>query len=647
MMKGNSSSMNNSKTLQTVTLSGGFFLSIFTRMKKFIYSLLVSFLFLFACSTDDDNNKVPNPPVDPEVPSEESIYVIPDALVGYYDSVDFTLSTEELYDELAVLTIEKHKNILGYIDRHDYLYDADEDPSNPANVLLLYSGESRSKDEYQSSGNPNDVQTFNTEHVYPKSLLEGDAIADLHILRVADIEINESRLNFPYVDGDGQYKLVNNNAFYPGDEWSGDVARMIMYMNLRYNEPFDEVGNLDLFLEWNAEDPVSNFEIQRNEVISDAQGNRNPFIDNPHLATNIWGGDEAENRWDGEADSTDDEAPTVPEGLTVDEKGFENIKISWNASTDNVAVTKYYIEVNGAYYTTVTSTTVNIIDLAPGTPYSITVAAGDSAGNDSNESTALEVTTIADEEAPSVPQDLAVTGSSSSSISLSWTASSDNAAVQGYDIYIDDEFYKNVESVEYTIAGLDADQTYSFTVAAVDIYNNPSAQSIAVEGTTDADAGDSEDASSVIISEYIEGSFGFNKALEIANFSDESVDLESYSLMKITNAGETWENEFSLAGYTLEAGEVLVIVNVDADRQGLLDAADIKTDHQVVNFNGNDPIGLFLDGVLVDMLGEKGGADFAKDVNLRRKPGSTPNTTFVPDEWETFSDENTEGLGTF
>jgi len=407
------------------------------------------------------------------------------------------------------------------------------------------------------------------------------------------------------------------------------------------------VGNLDLFLEWNAEDPVSNFEIQRNEVISDAQGNRNPFIDNPHLATNIWGGDEAENRWDGEADSTDDEAPTVPEGLTVDEKGFENIKISWNASTDNVAVTKYYIEVNGEYYTTVTSTTVNIIDLAPGTTYSITVAAGDSAGNDSDESTALEVTTIADEEAPSVPQDLAVTGSSSSSISLSWTASSDNAAVQGYDIYIDDEFYKNVESVEYTIAGLDADQTYSFTVAAVDIYNNPSAQSIAVEGTTDAETGDSEGASSVIISEYIEGSFGFNKALEIANFSDESVDLESYSLMKITNAGETWENEFSLAGYTLEAGEVLVIVNVDADRQGLLDAADIKTDHQVVNFNGNDPIGLFLDGVLVDILGEKGGADFAKDVNLRRKPGSTPNTTFVPDEWETFSDENTEGLGTF
>ncbi|UZH54025.1 endonuclease [Salinimicrobium tongyeongense] len=616
-------------------------------MKKYIFLPIVCFLFLFACSTDDNNNTVPNQPVDPEVPEEESIYVIPDALVGYYGGVDFTLSAEELYDELAVLTIEKHKNILGYTDRHDYLYDADEDPSNPANVILLYSGESRSKDEYQSSGNPNDVQTFNTEHVYPKSLLEGDAIADLHILRVADIAINESRLNFPYVDGDGQYKLVNGTAFYPGDEWRGDVARMIMYMNLRYNEPFDEVGGLALFLEWNAEDPVSNFEIQRNEVIYGAQGNRNPFIDNPHLATSLWGGDDAENRWDGEVDFSDEEAPSVPEGLTLNEKGFENIKISWNASTDNVAVTKYYIEVNGEYYTTVTSTTVNIIDLAPGTTYSITVAAGDSAGNYSAMSTALEVTTIADAEAPSVPQDLAVTGATSSSISLSWTASSDNAAVQGYDIYIDGEFYKNVESLDYTIAGLDADHTYSFTVAAVDIYDNASAQSTAVEGKTDADTGDSEGASSIIISEYIEGSFGHNKALEIANFSEETVDLESYSLMKITNASETWDNEFSLAGYTLEAGEVLVIVNSEADRQALLNAADIKTEHQVVNFNGNDPIGLFLDGVLVDMLGEKGGADFAKDVNLRRKPGSTPNTTFVPDEWETFSDENTEGLGTF
>ncbi|WHT38469.1 endonuclease [Myroides sp. mNGS23_01] len=56
---------------------------------------------------------------------------------------------------------------------------------------------------------------------------------------------------------------------------------------------------VNILLQWNAEDPVSAIEIQRNEYLSkpEIQGNRNPFIDNPHLATQLWGGPVAENRW--------------------------------------------------------------------------------------------------------------------------------------------------------------------------------------------------------------------------------------------------------------------------------------------------------------------------------------------------------------
>ena len=82
------------------------------------------------------------------------------------------------------------------------------------------------------------------------------------------------------------------------DEWKGDVARMVMYVNLSYGDDFDEVGSLELFLKWNREDPVSAFELQRNNVIESVQGNRNPFIDNPYLATLLWGGEAAENTWD-------------------------------------------------------------------------------------------------------------------------------------------------------------------------------------------------------------------------------------------------------------------------------------------------------------------------------------------------------------
>ena len=92
--------------------------------------------------------------------------------------------------------------------------------------------------------------------------------------------------------------IINDNSWYPGDEWKGDVARAVLYLNIRYGEDYKEVGTLDLFLKWNREDPVSAFEKNRNNVIENAQGNRNPFIDNPYLVTLIWGGTPAENTWE-------------------------------------------------------------------------------------------------------------------------------------------------------------------------------------------------------------------------------------------------------------------------------------------------------------------------------------------------------------
>lgn len=220
----------------------------------------------------------------------------PSALETYYNDVDFTATGNTLLQNLAATTISKHTNILFYSDRHDYLYEADEDLNNNSNVYLMYTSESRDKREYLSGNNAYSPQTFNTEHVYPQSLINSTAKGDLHHLRACDTDTNSARSNNPFSDGSGNY-TNNGSSWFPGDEWKGDVARMILYLNLRYNEPFNDVGNLNLFLKWNIEDPVSDFEIQRNEIISSAQGNRNPFIDNPYIATIIWGGNDAENRW--------------------------------------------------------------------------------------------------------------------------------------------------------------------------------------------------------------------------------------------------------------------------------------------------------------------------------------------------------------
>ena len=80
---------------------------------------------------------------------------------------------------------------------------------------------------------------------------------------------------------------------------------MMMYMYIRYgnrclpknvgvgNTVSSDNNMIQLFLKWNAEDPVSQLELQRNPILENIQGNRNPFIDNPAFATQIWGGPQA------------------------------------------------------------------------------------------------------------------------------------------------------------------------------------------------------------------------------------------------------------------------------------------------------------------------------------------------------------------
>ncbi|WP_298340304.1 endonuclease [uncultured Algibacter sp.] len=254
-------------------------------MKKYIF-IITSILFIGCAETRDFDT--PDIGLGLDVPEELELY---------YATITLSQDGEANYDALRKHTVDNHEDILSYGDRHDFLYNADADLSNPDNVTLMYSGESRYWEEYTSGNNDYMPQTFNTEHVYPQSLLRlADAVTDLHHLRSTDATVNTDRSNLPFVDGSGNYKRIGN-GWYPGDEWKGDVARMILYLNVRYREKIEKVGTAELFLKWNVEDPVSEFEEQRNNVIYAAQGNRNPFIDNPYLATLIWGGDAAENKW--------------------------------------------------------------------------------------------------------------------------------------------------------------------------------------------------------------------------------------------------------------------------------------------------------------------------------------------------------------
>jgi hypothetical protein len=94
-----------------------------------------------------------------------------------------------------------------------------------------------------------------------------------------------------------------------------------------------------------------------------------------------------------------------------------------------------------------------------------------------------------DTQPPTTPGGLNLTGHSSSSVSLSWTASTDNVGVTGYEVYEGSSLATTVSGTTATVSGLRASTAYTFKVRAKDAAGNMSAFTPAVNATTDAGGG--------------------------------------------------------------------------------------------------------------------------------------------------------------
>ncbi|MFJ9741672.1 endonuclease I family protein [Streptomyces sp. NPDC101166] len=209
----------------------------------------------------------------------------------------------------ALHTIITPQTKISYSAVWNALKVTDQDPNNSNNVILLYSGVSRSK-----SLNGGDLGDWNREHTWAKSHGDFGEVTgpgtDLHHLRAADVQVNSIRGNKDFDNGGsavsgGGGSLTDSDSFEPRDADKGDVARMILYMAVRYDggdgfadlEPNEKVNNnsnpymgkLSVLKQWNEQDPPSAFEERRNQVIYDTyQKNRNPFIDHPEWVEAIW-----------------------------------------------------------------------------------------------------------------------------------------------------------------------------------------------------------------------------------------------------------------------------------------------------------------------------------------------------------------------
>ena len=212
-------------------------------------------------------------------------------------------SSNQLLQSLRTLMTSTHSKISSYNNCRDYANRVDCE-NGDGRVLLLYTSYSATMSQYNG---------WNREHVWPQSLGGGNTSgggADLHHVRPSDASVNSSRGNKKYgnVDG-GTAKYGNNpavgclgghyggNYYEPLDNVKGDVARICLYVYVRWGsnwgaDSITEVfQSVDVLLEWMEIDPVDTWEMGRNEVVENIQGNRNVFIDYPEYAWLLFGED--------------------------------------------------------------------------------------------------------------------------------------------------------------------------------------------------------------------------------------------------------------------------------------------------------------------------------------------------------------------
>ena len=238
---------------------------------------------------------------------------------GYYADLDAKTGMslrQAMQDIIADSSMVRAQT---YTDIIDILKEADQNPANSNQVWLVYSEEGRAKLDFQTTSDNNGK--WNREHTFPRSRAGYKSIAedglgdgadvfwvtsadslrhgnsDAHALRAADGPENSARNNKHYGEYDGPDGTLGS--------FRGDVARSVLYMEIRYNalaivngfpDIDGQLGDLATLLEWHRNDPPDDFEMNRNNVIYNWQRNRNPFIDQPDLVEYIWG-DQVGNVW--------------------------------------------------------------------------------------------------------------------------------------------------------------------------------------------------------------------------------------------------------------------------------------------------------------------------------------------------------------
>lgn len=242
---------------------------------------------------------------------------------GYYNSAA-GLSGSSL--KTALYNIVKNHTVVSYTNLWSAYYDTDARADGKVWDIYTTCSFTFGTDQDAGTGGTAECQKYNREHTMPQSYFNEDApmVSDLFHVYPTDKFINGERGNLPYGEvsvatltssngckkGSSALAGFSGTVFEPVDSFKGDIARTYFYMATRYENvlsswtaytstrddvmdgtsyPAFDAWFITMLLEWNTLDPVSQKEIDRNNVIyNDYQHNRNPFIDHPEYANQIW-----------------------------------------------------------------------------------------------------------------------------------------------------------------------------------------------------------------------------------------------------------------------------------------------------------------------------------------------------------------------
>lgn len=240
---------------------------------------------------------------------------------SYYANLNTDFTGEAFRTQLAKLITDTHKKQTSYDGLKDVYKQADVDLSNKNKIKWFYTGTSVSFSDFGSSNG-----ATNREHVWPKDggkafPEKNECGSDAHHLRPTEAQLNSTRGSRSYdvvpqvannivkENGSSSYGdsskgkdalcYASGSFFYPAAGYRGATARILMYVQTRwgnnYNLTFVDgsgscktIGDFTTLYQWHLDEPPTEEEIYRNNIVAEIQGNRNPFIDHPEYAYYIY-----------------------------------------------------------------------------------------------------------------------------------------------------------------------------------------------------------------------------------------------------------------------------------------------------------------------------------------------------------------------